>query len=141
MRTVVLALLMGMLSTALLGQEIPRSARPAFKGMELYSWRVCVSCDWQFALLPGTNRLKTLAEIRDPAKANLGVAELGQRLSRLAEGERVFWFHRSLAELSYPEPAIIARIVSLSAQRKVTVGVQPPSVPAAPPLFNRAASA
>jgi hypothetical protein len=124
MRTVVLVLLLGMLSTAVLGQETPRPSRPAFKGVELYSWRICMSCDWQFALLPGTNRLKTLAEIREPAKAISGVAELEQRLSRLAEGERVFWFHRSLAELSYPEPAIVAQVVSFSAQRNITVTVQ-----------------
>lgn len=124
MRTVVLALLIGMLPTAVLGQESLRSSRPAFKGMELYSWRACMSCDWHFSLLSGTNRLKTLAEIREPTKTIPGVAELEQRLSRLAEGELVFWFHRSRAELSYPAPAIVARIVSFSTQRKITVTVQ-----------------
>ncbi len=83
-----------------------------------------MSCDWQFALLPGTNRLKTLTEILEPAKAISGVAELQQQLARLAKGEQVFWFNRSQAELSYPEPAIFAQIVGFSAQRKIAVVVQ-----------------
>lgn len=123
-RTLVLGLVIWMASGALLGQEGPRSTRPSFKGVELYSWKDCASCEWQFALLSGTNRLKTLTEIKEPTRAISGVAELRRRLSRLAVGEQVFWRSRSLPELSFPEPETIAEVVSFSAQRKIAVIVE-----------------
>jgi hypothetical protein len=102
-----------------------RTARldPCVKGIELYSWRTCSSCEWQFSLLPGTNRSKTAEEVRRPSTAISGVARLEQRLALLAEGEQVFWFHRSLAELAYPEPETIAGIVRFAAERNVRVVV------------------
>jgi len=118
MRSLVLALMFAVAPGPLLGQEGPRSTRPAFKGVELYSWKDCASCEWQFALLPGTNRLKTLTEIKEPTRAISGVTKLRQHLSRLAEGEQVFWLCRLLPELSFPEPDTIAEVVSFSAQRK-----------------------
>jgi hypothetical protein len=42
------------------------SASTSMKGYELYSWREKSSGDWYFALLPGTNRLKTYDEITAP---------------------------------------------------------------------------
>jgi tRNA(adenine34) deaminase len=102
---------------------VPRASSPAFKGIELYSWRTCSSCEWQFSLLPGTNRSKTAEEVRRPSTAISGVARLEQRLALLAEGEQVFWFHRSLAELAYPEPETIAGIVRFAAERNVRVVV------------------
>ena len=111
-------------SAPLLGQEGPRSTRPAFKGVELYSWKDCASCEWQFALLPGTNRLKTLTEIKEPTRVIRGVSELKQHLSRLPEGEQVGWNSRRLPELSLPEPNTVAELVSFSAQRKVLVMVE-----------------
>ena len=124
MRTLLLGLGIWIVSGALLGHEGPRSTRPSFKGVELYSWQDCASCEWQFALLSGTNRLKTLAEIREPTRVISGVAKLRQHLSRLAVGEQVFWQRRSLPELSFPEPETVAEVVSFSAQRKIAVIVK-----------------
>ena len=97
--------------------------RPAFKGVELYSWKECSSCAWQFALLPGTNRLKTLAEIKEPTHAILGVAQLRQHLSRLPKGENVYWDSRPFPGMSLPEPDTIADLVGFSAQHSVTLKV------------------
>lgn len=56
------------------------------KGWEVYSWpcadTVC------FALVPGTNRLKTADEIR---KSPLALADLEKRITTLSRGDEVFW--------------------------------------------------
>jgi len=72
----------------------------SMKGWELYSWQdMACSASPQvhsainpdsvcFALLPGTNRLKTAAEIK---KAPLKLADIKQKLASLKRGEEVFW--------------------------------------------------
>ena len=77
-----------------------RAGKPAFKGMELYSWKP-EGKDWHFSLLAGTNRQKSTEEITKPETAVVGVAELKKRLSTLAKGENVFW--RNLAKEGVPE--------------------------------------
>jgi len=69
-----------------------RAPKPEMKGVELYSWKP-EGKDWHFSLLRGTNRLKTTEEITHPDNAIVGVAALKKRLTRLAEGESVFWRH------------------------------------------------
>src|SRR5947208_5874400 len=82
------------------GQEM--RSQKAFKGMELYSWRDS-SGDWMFALLPGTNRLKTEVEVKKTGNRIPGVKELEKSFLRLAEGELVLWAHRDLDGLAYPD--------------------------------------
>ena len=77
-----------------------RAEKPAFKGMDLYSWKP-EGKDWHFSLLAGTNRQKSTEEITKPETAFVGVAELQNRLSALAKGESVFW--RNLAKEGVPE--------------------------------------
>ena len=77
-----------------------RAAKPAFKGMELYSWKP-EGKDWSFSLLVGTNRLKSEEEIKKPEQTIVGVEGLKKRLAGLAEGEQVFW--RNLAREAVPE--------------------------------------
>lgn len=72
----------------------------SMKGWELYSW-FDMSCSAKphlhsapnrdsvcFALLPGTNRLKTTDEIR---RAAIPLAELEKKIATLAKGDEVFW--------------------------------------------------
>jgi hypothetical protein len=54
--------------------------------MELYSWHSPKG--WHYALLGGTNRNKTWAEIQGQA---IDEAELRERLKEQAVGESVFW--------------------------------------------------
>jgi hypothetical protein len=71
----------------------------SMKGYELYSWQA--DGQWQYTLVTGTNRPKTLAEITADGdnlsgdglvKVRLaGTEELKAALSRLPEGEQVFW--------------------------------------------------
>ena len=77
-----------------------REEKPAFKGMELYSWRPDGQ-DWHFSVLEGTNRDKTMEEITAPEVTIVSMAALKKRLARLAIGENVFW--RNLAQEPVPE--------------------------------------
>ncbi|MGQ0615230.1 MAG: hypothetical protein ACT4PV_15965 [Planctomycetaceae bacterium] len=68
------------------------------KGWELYSWRGQTQGDGAttpgpvcFALLEGTNRLKTVQEVTAPQRTLRGAAALKAELATLAEGEAVFW--------------------------------------------------
>jgi hypothetical protein len=105
-------------------QDNLRAPDPMFKGVELYSWKDSTSGTWSYSLLPGTNRNKTLAEIKAPQVAISKVAQLKRLLSNLAEGEHVYWYLGSLQpELSYPDKEVVDDIVAFAAERKVTVDV------------------
>jgi hypothetical protein len=79
--------------------EPRRAEEAAFKGMELYSWKPAGE-DWHFSLLAGTNSQKPVSTIMAPQTAVVGIADLKQRLARLAEGEQVFW--RNVADEPVP---------------------------------------
>lgn len=90
---------------------LPAVAQPSFKGRDLYSWKR--DGHWNFALLMGTNRNKTWAEIE---KAGLGA------------GEIVFWLHHcdgGTGHLSYPPAEIKARIVRACEERKIELASPP----------------
>lgn len=83
------------------------------KGWEIYSW-FDMKCSSKpqlhsapnpdsvcFALLPGTNRLKTVDEIR---KSPLPIAELEKRIAKLAKGDEVFWLAPD-ASFDHPDAA------------------------------------
>jgi hypothetical protein len=76
-------------------EKLPRS----FKGYELYSWEE--DSQWHFTLITGTNRTKTMEEITSKedfiseigwVKIHvMGADAIKDVLSRLPEGESVFW--------------------------------------------------
>jgi hypothetical protein len=76
-------------------EELPRS----FKGYELYSWKE--EDQWHFTLITGTNRIKTIEEITSEGDVIsetgwvkiqvVGADAIKDVLSRLPEGESVFW--------------------------------------------------
>ena len=76
-------------------EELPRS----FKGYELYSWEE--EGQWRFTLITGTNRVKTIEEITSKEDfisetgwvkiQVVGADAIKDVLSRLPEGESVFW--------------------------------------------------
>jgi hypothetical protein len=61
----------------------------SMKGYELYSWPA--GQDWDFALMIGTNRLKTLEEITSPEQTLHGVEAIKAALRELPANEQVFW--------------------------------------------------
>jgi hypothetical protein len=108
---------------ACLAQE-KREGRPRFKGVELYSWRDSRG-DWVFALLSGTNRLKTAGEIKAPRNRIAGVGELAKAFSRLAIDEKVSWSHR-IEGFEYPPDGTIKRIEKLAQESRVTLRLPDP---------------
>jgi len=76
-------------------EKLPRS----FKGYELYSWEE--DGQWHFTLITGTNRIKTIEEITSKGDfisetgwvkiQVVGADAIKDVLSRLPEGESVFW--------------------------------------------------
>lgn len=97
---------------------LPALAQPSFKGQELYSWKR--DGRWNYALLVGTNRNKTWAEVE---KVGLeGLEELEKRLDSLAVGEMIFWFHRldgGAGPLSYPPEEIKQRLIRACQTRQI----------------------
>ncbi|MDD2773637.1 MAG: hypothetical protein PHP45_08065 [Elusimicrobiales bacterium] len=87
----------------------------SMKGYELYSWKA--GEEWKFALLEGTNRLKTYGEITASPNAAIGADGATVQLSALASGEQIFWNLRRIEGFSLPTDEIIAKITAYCQKR------------------------
>ena len=116
---------MGKLVLAIALMTMTAHADTSMKGWELYSW----TCDKSvcYALLPGTNRLKTAPEIK---KAPLDEAKLKARLGQLKRGEDVFATVGDVTTshqfLTPPPKQVVDEIARLGL--KLTVVPVPPNV-------------
>jgi hypothetical protein len=99
-----------------------REAKPRFKGVELYSWRDKEG-NWVFALLNGTNRLKTRDEVKAPKISIKGVKELKTALARLAEDEHVFWTHL-IEGFEFPPEAMQKEIAEAAKGAKIELLIE-----------------
>lgn len=79
----------------------PTGGKTSFKGWEMYVWQQ--DGDTYYSLLPGTNRLKTAAEIT--AAAVKGIDAIKPKLDELKAGETVSPCGRRLADRAPDEPA------------------------------------
>ena len=106
------AFLLTLVLVSLLSACGPASEPPAtpfaesMKGYELYSWRE--SGGWKFSLLVGTNREKSLEEIKSAETVFSGVEELTSALERMPEGQYVTW--SSKETLEFPPDDIIEQV-------------------------------
>jgi hypothetical protein len=105
-----------------------RASRRSFKGMELYSWKDAKG-EWVFALVLGTNRLKTESEIKKKENQILGTKELEKHFLQLAEGEQVLWFHRKPKGFAYPDENLIAEIADSAKKAKIELHFPPTITP------------
>jgi hypothetical protein len=101
-----------------LAAEPGRATRPAFKGYELYSWKLADGA-WSYALLPGTNRLKARREI---VAAKIDLAAVKDRLSAFARNEQVFWVAGSEGS-SLPDAAAVADLQGYCAKLQIDLHV------------------
>ena len=76
------------------------------KGYELYSWQD--GYQWKFSLLIGTNREKTLDEIKSSDVVLSTLDELKSKLEEIPSGQYVTWSSRE--SLSFPPDDIIQQI-------------------------------
>ena len=93
------------------------AGRTSTKGWELYSWQE--DGRWAFSLLEGTNRLKTVGEIRSPKTMLDDIDALGLVLESLAAGQWVTWWDPSWAEgaLAFPPANLVERVRTTCEER------------------------
>jgi hypothetical protein len=94
-----------------------------FKGVELYSWLDPATQSWRFALLPGTNRNKNEAEIRDSREVTSSVGVLKAQIAQLAPTEQIFWGVPENGGFSLPPAEVVDGIIRYAASVGVTVQV------------------
>jgi streptogramin lyase len=82
----------------------------SMKGYELYSWQVNGS--WYFALLIGTNRIKTLEEIVASSIRLESLEALQAKLDQLHDGEQVFWLADRVSGMALPPEEMIDAVAA-----------------------------
>ncbi len=107
-RSFLFAILLGALlsSCGTASQQAPTPLGESMKGYELYSWQD--GYQWKFSLLIGTNREKTLDEIKSSDVVLSTLDELKSKLEEIPSGQYVTWSSRE--SLSFPPDDIIQQI-------------------------------
>ena len=97
----------------------PPEANPtrSMKGYELYSWQM--QGDWYFALVVGTNRIKTYDEISSPEVRVQGLEALKGKLNQLPGGEQVLWSERWVPNTVLPPDDIVEQVKAYCEQRGI----------------------
>ena len=89
------------------------------KGYELYSWQD--AGQWKFSLLIGTNREKTLDEIKSDGQVLAGVEELTSTLEKIPAGQYITWSSRET--LSFPPSAIRSQVEKVCKDRGLILNI------------------
>lgn len=76
------------------------------KGYEIYSWQI--EGEWRYALVMGSNRLKSYDEVTAPFVAVKSLTELKSRLAELATGDEIIWGTAIDGRLALPPQPVIA---------------------------------
>jgi hypothetical protein len=122
-QSLLFAILLGLLLCAC-AKSTPSAAIPlpeSMKGYELYSWQE--NDQWKFSLLIGTNREKTLDEIKSSDMAILSVETLLTLLNTFPSGQTISW---SLKEtLTFPPQDIISQIEQTCKDTGITLNIAP----------------
>ena len=107
-RTLLFAILLGSLLSGC-GSATQPTVTPfpeSMKGYELYSWKE--GEQWKFSLLMGTNRDKTLEEIKSAHVVLPDVAALLSTLEKIPAGQYITWSSRET--LSFPPENIRSQV-------------------------------
>lgn len=101
----------------------PPDTRPtrSMKGYELYSWQI--QGDWYFALVVGTNRLKTYDEISSPEVRLQGLAAVESELDKVAKGEQVFWSAERVPNTTLPPLEIVDEVRAYCTERGIQLEI------------------
>lgn len=102
------------------------SARPSatplpesLKGYELYSWQE--GNQWVFSLLLGTNREKSLDEIKSSDTALPDVEALVAMLKNVPSGQFITWSSRDT--LSFPPDSILQQVEQICQDRGLILNI------------------
>jgi hypothetical protein len=89
------------------------------KGYELYSWQE--GNQWRFSLLVGTNRLKTVDEIKAADTFLPDVDTLIARLKKVPAGQYVTW--TSGETLAFPPDTILRQVEKVCTDQGLTLSI------------------
>lgn len=98
------------------------STTKSMKGYELYSWQM--QGDWYFALVIGTNRIKTYDEVSSPEVCVQGVEALEHELNQLPSGEQVFWSIQRVPNMTLPPNEVVDEIRTYCRQRGIQLVIE-----------------
>ena len=87
-------------------QPSPTPLGESMKGYELYSWQE--GNQWKFSLLVGTNREKTIEEIKSADILLSSVDELESVLETIPAGQYITWSSRET--LSFPPEDVLNQV-------------------------------
>jgi hypothetical protein len=106
--------------------QTARPTQTAFKGMELYSWQN-KNGEWQYSVLEGTNRNKTIEEILATPLDLQGVKDA---IAQLAVGESLFWTNNvydpntsQSVNFALPPDAVVNEIKEFAREKQVDLYV------------------
>lgn len=100
----------------------------SMKGYELYSWPN--GDDWNYSILPGTNRTKTLGEVTGNPITVFGSDSLKMLLDKMPVNENIFWVSESWLErcwgsdygtLSLPDDDAVNDITAYCIQKQLVL--------------------
>ncbi|HEY5138531.1 MAG TPA: hypothetical protein VIJ25_04345 [Methylococcales bacterium] len=114
---ILLGLLLSGCGTAV--QPTATELEKSMKGYELYSWQD--GSQWKFSLLVGTNREKTLDEIKSTDTVLLGVDALKSMLEKVPSGQYVTW--SSKETLSFPPDDIIKQVEQICKDKGLIMNI------------------
>jgi hypothetical protein len=121
LRSCLVLMLLGMILSSC-GTRPQTEATPlpeSMKGYELYSWQE--NGQWSFSLLAGTNRQKTLDEIRSNDTTLADVEALIAMLENVPSGQFVTWSSRE--SLSFPPESVIQKIEKVCQDRGLVLNI------------------
>ena len=91
----------------------------SMKGYELYSWQDGVQ--WKFSLLTGTNREKTLDEIKSVDTVLLDMDALKFALGNIPSGQYITW--SSKETLSFPPDDILKQVGQICKDKGLNLNI------------------
>lgn len=120
-RFLLFSTLLGLLLSSCGVPAQPAATQPAesMKGYELYSWQD--GGEWKFSLLVGTNREKTLDEIKSTNTALPGVEVLNSALTTISSGQYITWVSKDT--LSFPPDDIIKQVEQLCKDKGLILSI------------------
>lgn len=89
------------------------------KGYELYSWQD--GGTWYFSLMTGTNREKTLDEIKAPSETLRGIDELREALEQIAAGQYITWLSRET--LAWPPDDLVSQVEQICGDQDLELAI------------------
>lgn len=93
----------------------------SLKGYELYTWQM--EGDWYFALVVGTNRLKTYEEVASSEVRVQGVEALKRELDQLPSGQWLFWSARHVSNMTLPPDETINEVSAYCEQLGIQLSI------------------